>query len=139
MPDSAKFSVPLSSLNHCLTSLWQIHRNYGFTVLCNYGFTILRQKLIACQTISWKANKNYFCINNSLKPLTKKVKNAVGGYQKYAKTLYTYSAIEVRPALKKNLRSSISPNVDSITYFNLKVYKLSEHVLYACLFNRGML
>jgi hypothetical protein len=42
------------------------------------------------------------------------------GYQKYVKTLYTYSAIEVRPALKKNLRSSISPNgyVNIIAYFN---------------------
>jgi len=51
MPDSAKFSVPLSSLNHCLTSFLQIRHNYGFAVLCNYGFTA---KLIACQTISWK-------------------------------------------------------------------------------------
>ena len=48
--------------------------------------------------------------------------------KKYVKTLYTYSAIEARPALKKNLRSSIRPNVDSITYFNPKVYKLSEHL-----------
>jgi len=47
-----------------------------------------------------------------------------GVKRKYTNTLYTYSAIEVRPALKKNLRSSISPNVDSITYFNPKVYKL---------------
>jgi len=27
----------------------------------------------------------------------------------------------------------------SIAYFNSKMYKLSEHVLYACLFNRDML
>ena len=125
MPDSAKFSVPLSSLNHCLTSLWQIRRNYGFTVLCNYGFTA---KLIAYQTISWKANKTYFLYKKSTKTPTKKVKNTVGVQHKYTNTLYTYSAIEVRPALKKNLRSSISPNVDSITYFNPKVYKLSEHL-----------
>ena len=50
------------------------------------------------------------------------------GLSKVCKTLYTYSAIEVRPALKKNLRSSISPNVDSITYFDSKMYKLSEHL-----------
>jgi len=32
-----------------------------------------------------------------------------GGYQKYVKTLYAYSAIEVRPALKKKLKKLNKP------------------------------